>query len=180
MIRFEHNQHQIEAAEQLSQQLGFFKFILVDQGRNTGPVFDNKKQLVYRLGNYSGETDFDTKFADSIRVPATSSNLKTVGPAADRIACQVVPNQSIYVNSIGEVYPCCWLGMNPLTYGLANEWQHYANAQLRPLVQNNNALAAGLEQATQWFDLVEESWARPTFEQGRLLTCNSQCGQSCS
>lgn len=182
-IKFDHNEHQIDQAKLLSKQLGFKQFELVDQGRNTGPVFNKKKELVYTLGNYIGERDLDKKLNDNLSVSAngvSALDLRHFGEAADRIDCQAITEKSIYVNSLGEVYPCCWTGMNPTTYGKANLWLHYANTQLKSLVVDNNALEVGLLQATNWFDQIEQSWSKDTFEQGKLLTCNNHCGKKCS
>lgn len=184
MIRFDHNQHQIDLARKLSRELRFGNFMLVDQGRNTGPVFNNKKELVYVLGNYTGETDLDKKLNHIIKMQSDTGindiDFKNFGPAADKIICQAIPERSIYVNSLGEVYPCCWIGMNPLTYGRGNLWQYYANKQVAPLIKDNQALVVGLEQATAWFDQVEQSWERASFAEGKLLTCSNQCGKTCS
>jgi MoaA/NifB/PqqE/SkfB family radical SAM enzyme len=180
MIRFDHNAHQIDQAKQLSKQLKFKEFVLIDQGRNTGPVFNNKKELVYVLGNYTGETDLDKKLNANQERHDKHTDFKNFSTTADAIDCVVATERSIYVNSLGEVYPCCWLGMNPLTYGRGNLWQYYANKQLKPLVKNNNALENGPEQATQWFEQVENSWHLDTVEQGKLLTCTNQCGRPCS
>ena len=50
MIRFKHNEHQIEQAKQLSQTLGFVDFIVVESPRTNGPVFNNNFELEYVLG----------------------------------------------------------------------------------------------------------------------------------
>jgi sulfatase maturation enzyme AslB (radical SAM superfamily) len=46
MIRFDHNKHQIDQCRQLSKQLGFSDFELIDQGRDTMPVFDKDKKTI--------------------------------------------------------------------------------------------------------------------------------------
>ena len=45
MIKFGHNKHQIDDCKKLSKQLGFKEFIVVDHGRNSGPVFDDQGNL---------------------------------------------------------------------------------------------------------------------------------------
>jgi sulfatase maturation enzyme AslB (radical SAM superfamily) len=183
-IKFDHNQHQIKEAYQLSTDLGFESFELVDDGRNTGPVFNKEKELVYKLGNYQGPTDFDTVLKKSQLKDTDLNNvtwsyfdkLYDVG----NINCQAVSEKSIYVNSIGELYPCCWTGTNPRTYGGKQKWFSIANATLRLIIKDNDVQKFGLKTAIKWFDQIEESWTRPDFKSGQLLTCNQQCGKKCS
>ena len=79
--------------------------------------------------------------------------------------------------SEGEVYPCCWTGFYPKTYG-AGQYHESVNSQLIPLIAKNNALEHSLEECISWFRQVEESWNIPTFEQGRLVVCDNVCGQN--
>jgi hypothetical protein len=44
------------------------------------------------------------------------------------------------------------------------------------MIKNNNALELSLEECIQWFNRVEESWSKDTFENGRLVCCNDNCG----
>ena len=82
----------------------------------------------------------------------------------------------MYVSSVGKVYPCCFLGFNPTNFGHGN-YQAVANAQLRPLIDKNNADEYGLKNSITWFNNVEKSWSIPSFEQGRLVICDDVCGQ---
>jgi hypothetical protein len=66
MIEFDHNHHQIDDCRQLSQQLGFAKFELFDDGRNTAPVFNRDGKLTHVLGNYTGEKSFEILFHKKI------------------------------------------------------------------------------------------------------------------
>jgi MoaA/NifB/PqqE/SkfB family radical SAM enzyme len=183
-IKFDHNQHQIKEAHQLSMDLGFESFELVDDGRNTGPVFNKEKELVYRLGNYQGPTDFDAALKNSQLEDTDLNNvtwsyfdkLYDVG----NINCQAVSEKSIYVNSVGELYPCCWIGTNPHTYGDKQKWFSTVNATLRLIIKDNNVQKFGLKTAIKWFDQIKESWTKPDFKSGQLLTCNQQCGKKCS
>jgi MoaA/NifB/PqqE/SkfB family radical SAM enzyme len=172
MIRFDHNQHQIESARQLSQQLGFTYFNLVDDGRDTGPVFDREKKVTHILGDYRDSLDFDTLLERQTR----SVKLNNFGAPAKQIVCKVQKDKSIYVNSLGEVYPCCWLGFNPKTYGKDYQYLRHAGQQLQNLINDNDAEQVGLESAMTWFDQVSQSWDKFDYEQGQLLICNNTCG----
>jgi hypothetical protein len=75
------------------------------------------------------------------------------------------------------VYPCCFLGFNPNEYGHGN-YHQAANAQVKSLIKNNNALKNSMESCISWFNDVEKSWEIPNFKAGRLVICNDVCGQS--
>lgn len=174
MIRFDHNAHQINQARQLSQNLNFKNFLLVDHGRNQGPVFDKNKKLVHVMGT-PDIVDFDElwkKRTTNIVMFKDVSSLRSPAP----ISCQVKKRNSLYISSTGDVFPCCWLGLNPQNYGHGN-YHSVANAQVRELINSNNALKHSLDNCIKWFNRVENTWQIPDFEQGRLIICNDVCGQ---
>ena len=180
MIQFDHNKHQIDTAEQLSKQLGFAHFQLVDHGRNNSPVFDHQGNLLHTIGRPT-QTDFQTIYQSRT---AQTIQFKLENYLTDEktypISCEVKKTKSIYISSEGEIYPCCYLGFSPNTYGnklfAQNSYLQAANAQLRPLISHNNALIYPLEECIQWFNKIEQSWNQPNFKSGKLMTCNSQCG----
>jgi MoaA/NifB/PqqE/SkfB family radical SAM enzyme len=174
MIKFDHNLHQVAEAKVRSKEIGFREFSLVDHGRNQGPVFDKNKKLVHVMGA-PVMTDFDSllksqKFNEVILEDITP------GKKESPISCRVKKDKSLYISSTGDVYPCCFLGFNPQSYGHGN-YHQATNAQVRPLIQKNNALKYALSECIVWFDQVEITWSIPTFEQGRLIICNDVCGQ---
>lgn len=175
MIRFDHNSHQWDTAEQRSRDLGFDRFWLVDHGRNQGPVYDKQGNLTHTLGRPT-QTEFAVLFRSR-----TTDEVLLEDIIADRkqkpIHCQVKRDRSIYISSTGDVYPCCFLGFNPKNYGHGN-YHQAANSQFRHWVEENNALDHDLEHCIQWFKKIQESWAIEQFEQGRLIICNDVCGTS--
>jgi sulfatase maturation enzyme AslB (radical SAM superfamily) len=175
MIDFDHNRHQQSAAEQLSYSLGFVKFQLVNDGRTQAPVFDKNQQLSHKIGN-PVETEFKILWKKR-----TTDDVLLEDVISDRvpkkISCQVQKKKSIYISSTGDVYPCCFLGFNPKTYGHGN-YHAAANAQFRDFVQKNNALQHSLTECIEWFSYIKKSWDIPSFDQGRLLICNDVCGNS--
>jgi MoaA/NifB/PqqE/SkfB family radical SAM enzyme len=171
MIKFNHNIHQIDTAKLLSKSLGFKKFELVDAGRNTTPVFTRDKKLSHIIGNYIGSTDFDIlydQYQQYISDPDVT--LKKVRIEEKSISCYSKKQQEIYIAANGEVYPCCWLGFYPLS-----KQGDPSTFQLRPLINENNALEHGLEHAILWFDKIEKTWDKTVLE-GKIYTCNETCG----
>jgi MoaA/NifB/PqqE/SkfB family radical SAM enzyme len=175
MIKFEHNIHQEKIANHISKELGFKQFKFVDHGRNQGPVYNKHKKLVHSLG-----TPKDTNFKTLYKSRSTDEVLlEDITP--DRIpapiSCRVKKQKSVYVSSIGDVYPCCFLGFSPKTYGHGN-YHQAANAQVAPLISKNNALEYPLADCIAWFNKVEKTWDIDTFENGRLIICNDVCGKT--
>jgi len=168
MIKFDFNVDQIETAKTLSQKLGFKKFILIEHGRTSGPVFDQNGKLIDILGNWQGSTSFEKikQQVDSGKVLLEDINQ----PKVDCISCQSVNHKSIYISSDGYVYPCCFMGFSPSTYG-RGRWHQPVNQQLVPLIKDNNALVHGLEHAVKWFNRV-------SLVPGDLVVCDASCGHN--
>lgn len=175
MIEFDHNEHQRMRARELSQQLGFQEFRLVNHGRDQAPVYNSTGQLTHVIGQPKN-TDFKVLFHSRKTDEVLLEDI-VPGRQIKAIGCQVQKNRSIYVSSTGDVYPCCFLGFNPREYGHGN-YHQAANAQVKNILKENNALENDLEYCIQWFASVEKSWKIPAFEQGRLVICNDVCGQS--
>lgn len=175
MIKFDHNQHQIVAAEALSKELGFKKFQLVDHGRNNGPVFNNNGDLENVIGNFTGNIELShyidiIKNGDMFIEDIYDQPKKTV-------KCMAKNNNSIYISSTGEVYPCCFMGFSPNTYG-HGRWHQPVNAQIKNLIYKNNALENSLKECIEWFNSIPSCWNKKTFNDGRLIVCDAACGMN--
>lgn len=172
MIEFDHNKHQIDECRNLSKELGFRSFQLINQGRDTMPVFNKDKSFSHTIGKFEGDKDFQTMF--DLRQLYKQDPGKTVreNKTSNTISCQVIGPKEIYITATGEVYPCCWLGHYPL-HSLAEP----TNIQLKEIVYKNNALEYGLEQAVEWFSKVKQSWEYENVSAGKLYACNEVCGK---
>ena len=176
MIRFDHNQHQIESCRKMSQDLGFSDFKLISGGRDTAPVFDKNGNLTHLLGNYTGEKSFEILFHKKKTDQILLEDITIDRVPARSISCKTKILKSIYISATGDVSPCCWTGFYPETYG-AGQYHEAANTQLTPLIVKNNALNYPIEECIKWFNSVEESWAIDKYEHGRLIICDDVCGQ---
>ena len=173
MILFDHNAHQIEEAEQCSKEHGFHQFQLEDHGRNSGPVFDRKGNLVHVMGNWNSHT----KIEEIIEFHAnTTKKYEYPSYNPDRkLNCFTKKENSIYIAADGRVYPCCFMGFNPLTYDKG--WHGFVNGQIKPIVYNNSLHETTLEEAMKWFSKVETSWSKTSVEDGRIVQCDVACGK---
>ena len=175
MIEFDFNHSQRELAKQMSKELGFREFTLINHGRNNTVVFT-------RDGDFShiiGKPDPDIRDYKVLLDMRKSSKTNVDGNrvyyesriSKKKINCQVLKPASIYIQSNGQVYPCCWVGIAPDTNKLTPGMD-----QTAAIAKNNNALDVGIENAIQWFVELEKTWAIDTVLNGRHYKCNSICG----
>jgi MoaA/NifB/PqqE/SkfB family radical SAM enzyme len=136
------------------------------------PVFTKDKKLSHTIGNYTGSTDFDellTGYLNSGLDPMRPIKLEQ---RDYKIKCYAKERSQIYVSANGEVYPCCWLGFYPMH---TNHSPRPSNAQLKPIVVENNALTYTLDHTIKWFNKVEDTWDK-TVPNGKIYICNETCG----
>jgi hypothetical protein len=175
-IPFDHNQHQMEACKQMSQDLGFARFENIDEGRNRGPVYTRTGEFTHWLGQPFTEQDQKNPPASLGLLehhmtwfdPNTVISEKDTQPL--KLNCVHKRVKEIYIAADGTVWPCCFLGFYPSTM------THPGNSQLLPLVHENNALEYNLEHCMAWFDRVEETWSKNSIAEGRLYGCVNSCG----
>jgi MoaA/NifB/PqqE/SkfB family radical SAM enzyme len=175
MIKFDHNAHQIDQCRHMSEQLGFLKFNLVNDGRNTAPVFDQHGNLTHTLGNYQGEKEFQILFYKKQNDTVLLEDIVSGRQPSKQLQCETKKLKSIYIAANGDVSPCCYTGFYPRTYG-HGQYHQAANAQLIPMISRNNALEYSIAECIRWFNQVEQSWNLDTFEQGHLIICSDNCG----
>ena len=176
MIEFDHNQHQIEQARALSQTMGFRSFRLIQDGRNQGPAFNRKGELIRIIGSFpNGNLPLSQRLQD-LAQDMPMHEVTRFHEIKSNIQCKAVKQKSIYVSSTGDVYPCCWTGFSPKTFGRGSYFQ-VANGQLRDMIHSNNALEHDLSTCIDWFNHIPPTWNKQSFDQGRLLMCNDNCGQ---
>lgn len=176
MIKFNHNAHQVETCNQMASELGFYSFQLVDHGRDTGPVFNKQGQLTHVLGNYAGPTEFEVMFYKKRTDLVLLEDIVPGKIPKKSVKCEAKTLRSIYITATGDVSPCCWTGFYPKTFG-HGEYYQAVNAQFADMIVKNNALEYPVETCVEWFKQIENSWQQTTYEQGRLVVCDDNCGQ---
>ena len=165
MIKFDHNLHQIDACRELSQQMGFARFDLVDQGRNQFSVFNRDREFSHDIGDNIEPKNWE----DKVMWWKGSRRNNEFDPVTEPkpIDCKVAKTKSLYVSATGEVFPCCWMGFYPRVMN------HTGNPGIKQILpDSNNALEVGLEQALGWFDRIEQTWATDR----QIYACNTTCG----
>jgi MoaA/NifB/PqqE/SkfB family radical SAM enzyme len=159
MIRFKHNMHQFQEAEQISKDMGFRYFRLIDDGRNHGYVFD-KDESYWIL---PAEEEFvNNKLIPNPTQPIKPSLIdiknfeieKSKWLSSDKkLSCNTKRLNRVFLAANGEMFPCCYIGHYPKQY---KKWFTNFNRVIGNV--ENNALEVGFEKAISWFNAVEESW----------------------
>ena len=80
MLVYQHNQHQVDACEQLAKDMGFKWF----------------RAKVSKRG-----------FTDRLEAPIGWTNPRVIGT---KINCHALNERSVYIDAQGNLSPCCWLG----------------------------------------------------------------------
>lgn len=170
-VPFDHNRHQEQQCRDLSVSMGFINFENIYDGRDSGPVYTRTGEFSHWLGPAGDAPPIDAMLESHL----TWFDAKTIRIAKDtpelNLRCIHKLNKEIYITADGSVYPCCYLGFYP-------KQMHFpGNEQLADIVQENNALEYGLAHCLEWFDKVEQSWAKSSIADGRLYACVNSCNQ---
>ena len=100
MLVFEHNEHQVQEAKQMSEELGFKMFTT----KNTTRFKDDHFQVIDEKGNPLHKLRPSEK--SKAMIPMMQEASKNVKP---NIICKAKKYNQIYVSACGNVSPCCWL-----------------------------------------------------------------------
>lgn len=103
-IRFKHNEHQVEDAENLSKQLGFKQFTMKTSRRHGRPfpVVDNQGTFLYNLEQPS---DSVIKFVSKSDIQGHQQ-----WPDADKINCVAIADKDLFIDAHYQLSPCCMIG----------------------------------------------------------------------
>ena len=172
MIEFDHNRHQIEQCRDLSRDIGFQSFCLVNDGRDRGPVYSRDGRFSHWLGPDHGDPpDIDDLLQEHRTWFMQETKFDWLKDRMGNISCEAKKYKSMYTAADGSIYPCCYTGFYP------SFMHHPGNEQLKDMVHENNALEHDLEHCIRWFDRIEQSWSKPSINQGRPMICVRNCGQ---
>ena len=172
-IPFQHNKHQEQSCRALAKELGFADFENIYDGRDSGPVFTRAGEYIHQIGHDPRPAHIVPDIKPMLENHITWFDPKKITLEKDQatlnLRCQHKINQEIYVAADGSEYPCCYLGFYPETM------HHAGNSQTKELVKENNALKYDLAHCLQWFESVEQTWARNSIADGRLYQCVNSC-----
>jgi len=147
-IVFEHNEHQIEKAKQLSQQLGFESFRLKKTYR-----FEKFKNINIRPSK---------KYFNEKTYILSKNEFDSV-----EIDCIVKQSKEIYISAQGLLFPCCWIG-----------GEIYKNTPMFDIDKINLKKYSIKEiMNTDYFYDLEKRWKLNSIKEGKPLVCSKFCGK---
>ena len=203
-IVFEHNENQIERAEQLATELGFSKFQVKKTARFNSALSGTTKEgsrFVDRKGNkIEIALPKNSKFRNQnlsegvqgvVTLPTTVEEIvdklnpelynSPVMPLYDKttIDCKVKKEKSLYVSAEGIIQPCCWVANTMYSwYHMPKRtqiWKYINKVGLNKL----NAKEYSVKDIVdgEYLKLIQESWNKPSCSQGKLTVCARTCGK---
>jgi MoaA/NifB/PqqE/SkfB family radical SAM enzyme len=98
-IKFKHNEHQTEKAEQLAKELGFKEFHIKQSKR-----FGDKFPVLDREGNI---THYIEQFTNSGIQPVRFVDIKDYKTWPNAINCFALNEKEVYIDAHGHLMPCC-------------------------------------------------------------------------
>ena len=186
---FGHNQHQVEEAKQLSERMGFEKFM----SKKTGRFFSNVKaqgkdehQGVNRKGKETQKlTKPDEKYVNKA--------LKKLDPLVEKygsmnnyydqahIDCKVLKDMNVYVSASGHLMPCCWVaGQMYKWWEKPGENQIYRFIEQAGGLEELSVLQHGFKKVLEgdFFNNIKSSWKKKSCSggDGKLKVCSVKCG----
>jgi MoaA/NifB/PqqE/SkfB family radical SAM enzyme len=180
-ITFKHNEHQLDAARQLAKDLGFESFHEKQTSRFIGDpwfdIYDKDGNVTHRL-----ESPKESKVVfierDAVK------NYRTLIDAAV-IDCEVERTKSIYIDALGYVWPCCFVGANPYLYAkqdeLVYEFTNNSRNTLERFIDKFGGME-GLNLRKRSMQEIVDSAAWQTqwdesFKKDKLEICARTCGK---
>jgi MoaA/NifB/PqqE/SkfB family radical SAM enzyme len=186
-IVFKHNQHQVDNARLLSEQMGFKNFSVKYTSRflnrkheyhNSLPVYNNQGFIDYTLA-LPTDTKYINKNYEKLHLVQDADQSLSSYAKTTCISCNADRIKEVYIGADGFVFPCGWL--HDRMYGPEVE-THDDYVTIRNMMKNVGGLAntnifhASLENIVNgpWFDAIADSWNGDD----RLERCGVMCGDS--
>lgn len=187
-IVFKHNEHQIAAAQELSDNMGFKQF----RTKKTGRFFSNTKlegKDTQEVWNRKGEVEY---FIEKPSMPEyqNQSLMKETDIVASwgsmeryvdktAVSCKVIADKSIYISAEGLAFPCCWTANQLYVW----YWKPKTSEIWKLIdydIDNVSALTHDLETIVngEYFKKIYDSWYKPSVSDGKLRVCAKTCGNS--
>jgi MoaA/NifB/PqqE/SkfB family radical SAM enzyme len=188
-IIFDHNQHQVELAEQLANEWGCEKFIKKKTARFFSSASHKGKEEHQAQNRKGTETVLLRKPKEEFQNRAVAKEqqlIKQYGSMIEyydkcTIDCKVAKEASIFITAEGLLMPCCW------TAGRMYKWWHedYRVEQVWDFIDQaggvkgidviNNSLNSVIDN-NQLLTNIKDSWKIGSLKEGKLGVCSQKCG----
>ncbi len=187
---FKHNEHQVETARKLAQDMGFEEFFVRKTGRflsngeletsDRFEVQDKKGRFEYWLEQPTNPDYLNPAFGSLERVKQRYGEYQTYLDKVE-IRCKVAGRKrKIYLSAQGYALPCCWLGA---VFSEASTSERRQFADLVNQYGGSPALDAksnGLKTVIEgplFQQAIPQSWNHDSIAEGKLAICARTCGK---
>ena len=187
---FRHNEHQVEEARKLAENMGFKEFFVRKTGRfldageletsDRFEVLDKKGSFEYFLEQPINPDHQNPAFGNLEVVKKRYGEYQTYLDKVD-IDCKVAgPKRKMYLSAQGYALPCCWLG------AVFSESSTDERRQFADLLQAYGGIAAvdarkhGLKTVIEgplFQQAIPASWDQTSIADGKLAICARTCGK---
>ena len=191
-IVFRHNEHQVEEARKLSEEMGFQNFVV----KKTGRFFSNMRSQVkgrHAVLNHKGDVEYYLEMPSNPAYKNVSLQKKQdiilkYGSLNEYfnqtpVACKVAEEKSLYISAEAYVFPCCWLANRMYPWYLEKRsdqiWQFIE--RLPKKEQSLNAKIRPLKDIVEdifFQKAVPESWQGKDINTDKLRVCAKTCGKA--
>jgi len=172
-IIFAHNEHQVEEARKKAVQYKFKSFIPVYTQRFYGNnylnyVYNNKKVKI-EVAKNEKTNQRQEKANNWIKY-----NKSIINDNKGKISCKAKNRQEVYLDCLGDVYPCCWIGSwNYRRNYLVNTTEKDVHP-IFEMRENRNAIEESLSQ------IVEDDFFKYTLPASFDINPCNICVKQCS
>jgi len=184
---FEHNQHQVDIARQLSEDIGFEKFVAKKTGRfmTANTYAKEKHQAVNRKGEKTAEIKKPEEQYQNAALKKQDAIIAKYGSMdnyydAAPIICKVKDEGNLFITAEGLALPCCWTGGRMYKWWnkdpkIEQIWKFIDEAGGKDAI---SAKKHGLSRVfdTGIFDNIAASWQKNSIQEGKLKVCSMKCG----
>ena len=187
---FRHNEHQVEEARRLAEDMGFKEFFVRKTGRfldageletsDRFDVLDKKGNFEYVLEQPKNPAYQNPAFGNLEVVKQRYGEYQTYLDKVE-IDCKVAgPKRKMYLSAQGYALPCCWLG------AVFSESSTAERRQFADLLQAYGGIAAvdarkhGLKAVIEgplFQQAIPASWDHASIAEGKLAICARTCGK---
>ena len=187
---FRHNEHQVDQARKLADDMGFAEFYVRKTGRfldagelttsSTYPVQDRKGQFEYYLEQPRNPDYQNPAYGNLERVRARYGDHQAYLDEVE-INCKVAGRKGkMYLSAQGYALPCCWLG------AVFSESGTPERRQFAELIEKHGGASAldarehGLRAVVEgklFQQAIPQSWDLASIAEGKLSICARTCGK---
>lgn len=175
-IVFKHNEHQVDTAKLLAEELGVKFRLKVTQkfrGRSDFKVMVRGQQ-VDTLEPPTQEQFRHSNIGLQEHVPFVTFKFDIKNYTKlnqNKISCKSLQRQEVYLSSNGLLMPCCYLGTH--THDSPGSWNLKQNYDLRDF----DLTLHSVEDILAKLYNISDKWNN-TIENGNLITCLQTCGNA--